>query len=253
MYAKTQSKIKWKGFLSSVFQDTFGVNQGGITSPYLFKSFLKDLGKSLDDSCGVVMYCKIIKHLLWADYLFLVSTDSQRMQKQINNLSTYCKKWQLVVNTMKTKIVIFGRVNISPDFFSLDGSTIEIAEKYSYVGSQVTGKYNPFVNIESAIIQKCYRSNYKIRQYCQNFGQLPPIMAKHFFETLLLPIIEYGSEIWYSASASQTLSIFQRNYFRRVLHVREKTPNNGVYGDMGIYPLDIRLRNNVIKATIPRQ
>ncbi len=247
MYTKTQSKIKWKGFLSKVFQDKFGVNQGGITSPYLFKSFLKDLGKSLDDAHGVVMYKNIIKHLLWADDLYLVSTTAPGIQKQIDNLSGYCKKWQLVVNTMKTKIVIFGRVEIPPDTFTLNGNTIEIAEKYSYVGNQVTAKSNPFSDIESTIIQKCYRSNYKIREYCEKMGQLPPTLAKHFFETLLLPIIEYGSEIWYNRTASEKLSVFQRNYFRRALHVRDKTPNNGVYGDFGIYPLDIRLKNNVIK------
>ncbi len=247
MYAKTQSKIKWKGFLSNVFLDSFGVNQGGITSPYLFKSFLKDLGNALDDRYGVVMYKNIIKHLLWADDLFLVSTTAHGMQQQINNLSNYCKKWQLVVNTMKTKIVVFGRIDFPLDTFKLNGSTIDIAEKYSYVGNQVTGNSNPFINIENTIIQKCYRSNYKIREYCEKMGQLPPSLAKHFFETLLLPIIVYGSEIWYSRSASEKLSVFQRNYFRRALHVRDKTPNNAVYGDLAIHPLDIILRNNVIK------
>ncbi len=69
----------------------------------------------------------------------------------------------------------------------------------------------------------------------------------HFFDTLLVPLMEYGSEIWYSKSAVDKLSVFQRNYFRRVLHVREKTPNNGVYGDLGIYPIELRLKNNVLK------
>ena len=39
MYSKTNSKIKWKNFLSDAFKDEFGVNQGGVTSPYLFKVF----------------------------------------------------------------------------------------------------------------------------------------------------------------------------------------------------------------------
>ncbi len=132
-------------------------------------------------------------------------------------------------------------------YFKLNGCPIEIAEKYSDVGNQVTGKANPFTNIENSIIQKCYRSNYKIREYCEKMGQLPPVLAKHFFETLLAPIIEYGSKIWYTPTAAEKLSVFQRNYFRRALHVRQKTPNNAIYGDIGIYPLDIRLKNNVIK------
>ncbi len=247
MYSKTKSRIKWKNFLSDTFQDTFGVNQGGVTSPYLFKSFLKDLTDELDDTCGVVMYNKIIKHLLWADDLFLISTSAEKMQKQINNLGSYCKKWQLIVNTMKTKVMIFGKDATSEDYFTLNGSTIAISDKYTYVGNEVTDNGNPFSCIFESIIQKCYRSCYKIREYCQEIGQLPPKLSVHFFDTLLMPIIEYGSEIWFNATAVDKLSVFQRNYFRRVLHVREKTPNNGVYGDLGILPLEVRLKNNVIK------
>ncbi len=247
MYSKTKSRIKWKNFLSNTFQDIFGVNQGGVTSPYLFKSFLKDLGDALDDSCGVVIFDKILKHLLWADDLFLVSTSAEKMQKQINNLGSYCKKWQLIVNTMKTKVMVFGKTSIPHDFFQLNGNTIALTDKYTYVGNEVTDCANPFSCIYESIIQKCYRSCYKIREYCQQIGQLPPSLSVHFFDTLLMPIIEYGSEIWYNATATERLSVFQRNYFRRVLHIREKTPNNGVYGDLGVYPIELRLRNNVIK------
>ncbi len=112
MYSKTKSKIKWKHFLSEAFKDEFGVNQGGVTSPYLFKSFLKDLVSELDDSCGVIMYDKVLKHLLWADDLFLVSTSAEKMQRQIDNLNAYCKKWQLIVNTMKTKILVLYLVKV---------------------------------------------------------------------------------------------------------------------------------------------
>ncbi len=211
------------------------------------KSFLKDLSDELDDSCGVVVHNKILKHLLWADDLFLVSTYATIMQRQINNLNSYCKKWQLIVNTMKTKIMVFGDIHIQDDFFHLDGNTISITEKYTYVGNEVSDTKNPFCGIYESIIQKCYRSCYKIREYCRQIGQLPPALSVHFFNTLLMPIIEYGSEVWYCPSSVEKLSIFQRNYFRRVLHVRQKTPNNGVYGDLGVLPLEIRLKNNVIK------
>ncbi len=102
MYVQTTSRIKWKGFLSDIFKGTVGVAQGGITSPYFFKKFLKDLSDELEDCCGVVMWHRVIKHLLWADDLFLVSTTSEGLQRQMNNLHNYCKKWHMVVNTMKT-------------------------------------------------------------------------------------------------------------------------------------------------------
>ncbi len=197
------------------------------------------------------MFNKIIKHLLWADDLFLVSTSAEKMQKQINNLGSYCKKWQLIINTMKTKIMVFGKQNVPDDYFQLNGNTIVISDKYTYVGNEVTDAGNPFSCIYESIIQKCYRSCYKIREYCQQIGQLPPTLSVHFFDTLLMPIIEYGSEIWYNTTALKKLLVFQRNYFRRVLHVTEKTPINEVYGDLGVFPLEICLRNNVILKISP--
>ncbi len=193
------------------------------------------------------MYGNILKHLLWADDLFLISTSPEKMQKQIDNLNMYCKKWQLIINTLKTKIMVFGKVDIPDNTFQLDGCTIQITDKYSYVGSEVSDSANPFTNIYESILQKCYRSCYKIREYCQQIGQLPLKLSVHFFDTLLQPIMDYGSEIWFNKTSVDKLSVFQRSYFRRVLHVRDKTSNNGLYGDLGIIPIAIRLKNNVLK------
>ncbi len=41
--------------------------------------------------------------------------------------------------------------------------------------------------------------------------------------------------------------IFQRKFFKRNLHVRNCTPNNAIYGDLGIFPVGLRLRSNDVK------
>ncbi len=247
MYTKTSSKIKWKGFLSEIFKDSFGVNQGGITSPYLFKRFLKGLTDELKDCYGVTVGGNILKHLLWADDLFLVSTSPTDLQHQINQLHSFCKKWQLVVNTMKTKVMLFGIKDNKQPAFHINNEPIETCSSYVYVGNHVSGTGNIFSALPEAILQKCYRSCYKIRDYCENLGQLLPSMAVHLYNTLLVPIMEYGSEVWYNRSAVLKLERFERKFFRRNLHVRQQTPNLAVYGEYGIYPLEVRLQGNVIK------
>ncbi len=247
MYTKTNSKIKWKGFLSGLFEDSFGVNQGGITSPYLFKRFLKGLTDELKDCYGVTVDGKSLKHLLWADDLFLISTSPIHMQHQLNQLHQFCRKWQLVVNTMKTKVMIFGNKDNIQSTFHINNQTVEICTGYMYVGNQVSNTGNLFSALPEVILQKCYRSCYKIRDYCENLGQLLPSVAVHLYNTLLVPIMEYGSEVWYSRAAVLKLERFQRKYFKRNLRVRQQTPNLAVYGEYGIYPLDSRLQANVIK------
>ena len=90
MYDKTNSIVKWKGFISTQFCDIMGVAQGGISSPYLFRNFLKDLQDALILDLGVCISDKLLTHLLWADDLFMVSSSAPNMQCQMGNLEKYC-------------------------------------------------------------------------------------------------------------------------------------------------------------------
>ncbi len=116
-----------------------------------------------------------------------------------------------------------------------------------YVGNQVANTGNLFSALPEAILQKCYRSCYKIRDYCEKLGQLLPCLALRLYNTLLVPVMEYGSEVWYSRSTILKLERFQRQFFKRNLRVRQQTPNLAVYGEYGIFPLEVRLQANVIK------
>ncbi len=249
MYSKTTSVIKWHGFLSDTFKDTMGVNQGGVTSPFLFKSFLKDLASDLDPELGIKVYNNFLAYVLWADDLFLVSDSAEKLQHQLDNLSLYCSKWQLVVNTMKTKILTFGRVSPRDKnyIFTFKNESIEIVKDYSYLGTPIFSGSNHFKKVVEHISQKCVRACYQIRQYCEPFGQVTPPLGMHFYESLLLPHIDYASEIWYSESSCRALEKFSLRYFKRLLHVRPNTPTLAVYGELGAYPVQVRLKCNVLK------
>ncbi len=247
MYSKTTSLVKWRGYLSKSFQDLMGVAQGGVSSPFLFKSFLSDLGKHLNDDCGVVLHESIVKHLLWADDLFLVSPSADLMQVQLANLKAYCSQWQMVVNTMKTKIIVFGVKNSKQFTFNFGDSIIETCDSYSYLGNLIKGSRNPFTKIDEVILHKCFRACYKIRDYVEALGQLTPSLAVHFFNTLVAPILDYGSEVWYSEGVVSKLEIFQKKYYKRNLSVRMNTPDHAVFGELGVLPLSVRLKGNVLK------
>ncbi len=249
MYAKTTSVIKWQGFLSDIFKDTMGVNQGGVTSPFLFKSFLKDLASDLDPKLGISVYNNFLAHVLWADDLFIVSDSAVKLQRQLDNLGVYCSKWQLVVNTMKTKILTFG--NVAPKdkkfLFTFRNEPVEIVKNYSYLGTPIFSGANHFKNVVNHVSQKCIRACYQVRQYCEPFGQVTPPLGMHFYESLLLPHVDYASEIWYTESACRQLEKVTLRYFKRLLHVRPNTPTLAVYGELGVHPIQVRLKCNVLK------
>ena len=62
------------------------------------------------------------------------------MQRGLNILSDYCEKWNLVVNTDKTKILIFrkgGNLPRNLDFM-FDENKIEIVKIFVYLGITFT-------------------------------------------------------------------------------------------------------------------
>ena len=50
-----------------------------------------------------------ISCLLYADDLVITSEDEHGLQTALNHLKTYCVKWNLEINTKKTKIMIFNK------------------------------------------------------------------------------------------------------------------------------------------------
>ena len=120
-------------------------------------------------------------------------------------------------------------------------------KNYSYLGAPIFSGANHFKNVVNHVSQKCIRACYQVRQYCEPFGQVTPPLGMHFYESLLLPHVDYASEIWYTESACRALEKFMLRYFKRLLHVRPNTPTLAVYGELGVYPLQVRLKCNVLK------
>ncbi len=252
MYAKTKSFVKWNGKLSDCFADELGVAQGGILSPYLFNGFLSDLGESLNKKYGVVLDAEtILTHLFWADDLILMSDSAGGLQAQIDNLYTYCSKWQMIINNMKTKCLIFNgkKSEVVPEFYVGDVK-IEVATQYTYLGV-------PFSTIEQSkvtkdyILNNCRRALYKIRSYCVPLGQVPPKLGLQLFDSLIMPLMDYASELWANKTIVDGLETFQLGYLKRILGVRPSTPTLAVYGELGRQPILYRLEMNRLKPFAP--
>ena len=135
LYRKTYFKVKCDGMLSTPIPDQLGVNQGGNPSPALFRTYLTDLGDYLEKHVGLCMSETIMAHLLWADDLVLISDSESGLQKQLDGLSKFCSKNLMIVNELKTKVLVFGsQTKVNIDF---NGKTIEQVESYKYLGNIV--------------------------------------------------------------------------------------------------------------------
>ena len=88
--------VKWGSTLSSKFQVTNGVRQGGVHSPLLFNVYVNELSELLNKSgIGGSMGGTIINHMLYADDICIASSG---LQKLLNICHDYCELHDLTFN-----------------------------------------------------------------------------------------------------------------------------------------------------------
>ena len=68
----------------------------------------------------------------WADDLVLVSTSKTGLQKCLDRLGEYCTKWQLSVNTEKTKIMVISSGSSICSDLKYKGNLLEPVTTYKY-------------------------------------------------------------------------------------------------------------------------
>ena len=249
LYRKTYFKVKCNGMLSPPILDQLGVNQGGNASPTLFRTYLADLGEYLTKHVGLCISDTIVAHLLWADDLVLISDSEQGLQKQLDGLQKFCSKNLMIVNELKTKVLVFGsqlKANVH-----FNGKHIEQVENYKYLGNILTTaqshKGDIFSNNYDYLSGQSRKAMFSIKKRLKSVGQLPPRIQIHLFENLVRPILLYGSDVWgVNVSTNTPIDKLFFYYMRCVLHVKATTSNVIVIGESGQMPPSVYCHINAL-------
>ena len=249
MYSKTKSRVKIKNLLSDFLIDSHGVNQGGVSSPFLFKAFLADFKQYLNAKCGISMsYGDILTHILWADDLILIAESASELQLLLDNVYDYCKRWQLLVNLSKTKIMIInGKKCDSQSIFTYNDVPLDTVHKYKYLGIIISDGNNNFLDHIMYTETVANRALFSLQGYLYSLNQTPPPISMKLFDTLVMPIIEYGSEIWSTCTSFTSLETLYLRFLKCILGVRPQTTTTAVFGDVGRFPLFVKLQVKAIK------
>jgi hypothetical protein len=196
MYCKTKACVKINGILYDWIFDKIGMNQGGPNSPLLFRKFLSDLSLFLKANCGIVISDDmILLHLLWADDMLLLADSPENLQIQLDGLFTFCKTYHMIVNETKTKIMVYGKE--SNHKFIYNGKILAIVNNYKYLGVMYKAttrcSSNIFTDSYTYTSNQARKAMFKILKDTKDIGMLPPNVAFYLFDSLVMPILEYGS------------------------------------------------------------
>jgi hypothetical protein len=224
--------------LSSTFPCTIGVKQGCPLNPLLFGLYIDALESHIaalagDDGPNLAVIA--VKLLLYVDDLVLMSKSLWGLQKQLDELSAFCKERDLIMNVKKTKVVVFGsKVNSSPLHY--DGSPVEEVASFRYLGIELhwNGSLKIAVKHLAATGQ---RAIFALRRPCADLKINDPAIVCQLFDALIKPVLSYGCELWVDKPATKSLEAIHRSFLKSLLGVNNTTPNRIVLAEFGRFPV----------------
>jgi hypothetical protein len=200
---------------------------------------------ALADDDGPDLAGTIVKLLLYADDLVLMSKSLRGLQKQLDELNVFYKERDLTVNVKKTKVVIFGsRVNSSPLHY--DGSLVEEVASFRYLGIELhrSGSLKTAVEHLAVVGQ---RAVFALRRCCADLKINDPAIVCQLFDALVKPILSYGCELWVDEPATKSLEAIHRSFLKSLLGVNDTTPSRIVLAEFGKFPLTLFWQQQALK------
>ena len=211
MYAIASSCVKISSNKAMApFKCQKGVRQGCILSPLLFTLFIAGLDREIKKNNAGIQLQINLDILMYADDVVLVSDNANGLKKHLNTLLEFCQKWKLEVNTEKTKICIFK----CSDIFMLNNHTLEKVQSYKYLGMWFAK--NGLLHVaKKHLANQAKKAMFSLLTTLRQLENPPIPVILQLYETMLKPIMCYGSEILWGFTGDQNLErvvIFPQKY-----------------------------------------
>ena len=243
MYSQDTACVLTSDGLTSPFMCTAGVKQGCPLSPLLFGLYIDLLERKLLAimTDAPKLHTLLVPILLFADDVILMATSLHGLQKQLDALSRFCLDYGLQVNLVKTKAMRFGSPSILRKAPSIDvmfdGTPIDVVSHFKYLGILFVESGAFKLAVETLRVS-ALRALHAMKTKCIVLGITDVRLQCRLFDTLVAPILLYGSEIWsVDVPPSEPL---QNGFLKRLLGVCRSTPTDIVLAEFGKYPLKIR-------------
>ena len=148
--------------------------------------------------------------LMYADDIVLVGDTVLELQRKVNISEIFCQKLCMKVNLKKTKVVVFrngGKTSKSERFFHTNRS-VEIVTYYRYLGLIFSSR-NVWSEALSNLASQPKKALSIVRRMIWKVGHLKlHHVSFQVFDSRIVPILCYGSEIWGHTYGDQIEKIY---------------------------------------------
>ncbi len=258
MYYNTECAVKLNNKCTNFFKCSKGVRQGCPLSPTLFNIYINDLIDELDGNNPnpLNLNNEPITCLFYADDLIILSSSHDGLQRCLNSLHEYCNRWKLEVNNVKSKCMTFYKNNSKyKNTFHINKVPLENVTEYTYLGITINAACN-FKETLNMLSAKANRALLALNNKCK-IKYLPIKIALKLFDSLISPILLYGSEVWapYLNLNNKEwdkceIEKIHTQFLKRILGLNRSTTNALVRAELGRFPLSVEINcriHNFIK------
>ena len=193
---------------------TSGIPQGSVLGPILFTIFINDMPDVVKSSIKLFADdTKIFKAIESVE-------DISTIQEDINNLQQWSNIWQLPFNIDKCKVLHFGKNN-QKHVYSMGTNDLACDEKEKDVGVL----FDTTFNFKSHIKCMVAKANSRVGIIKRSFSRLNIQSFKLLYKSLVRPILEYCSAIWFPLQKCDILEIekVQRRATKLIPKLKDKS------------------------------
>jgi hypothetical protein len=179
-----QQRVRVADELSDAITTSTGSPQGCVLSPILFTLYVENMTTSYEN----------IHILKYADDTVILELLCQEqpsnLQQEISKLAAWCSENFLLINTSKTKEMLFTNKQHNPDppLITINDSNVLRVEEYKYLGTTLHHKLN-FSTNTSNIVKKANKRLFIVKQLA--YMKVLPTTIKLAFSTFIESILRY--------------------------------------------------------------
>ncbi len=248
IYQHSVSCVRINNKCTEWFDCKTGVKQGDNLSPTFFSIFVNDLVSEINDlDLGVTIGDSKLSMLLYADDIVFISLCEANLQRMLDCLNEWCKRWRVLINTSKSKCMHFrkGRTQRTDFRFTVGNDILETVENYKYLGVIMNDKLNYTQHCES-IAKGAGRALGGVISKIHNIKEFGFNTYEKLYSSCVIPILDYNSSVW-GFKQYQHIDNVQNRAMRYYLGVHRFAPTLAITGDTGWLPSIYRHWINIIR------
>jgi hypothetical protein len=244
-YTNTECKLKQDGKLSRTIKEYTGNRQGHVKAAGHFKTYINPCLEAVNSTdLGFHIGPISVGAVCCADDTYVLSDNPSGLQSSIDIVQHYAKRYRVVFNAEKTKIIVTGSKidmkyyqDICP--WSLNGEKISVAINNDHLGLIVSGLDEEQKNVDNNI-NKCRKSIFGLLGPAFAYSvKVSPAVQLHLWGVYCLPVLLSGlGALPIRPTVMKSVTIFHNKILRGFLKLSQTSPTPSLYFLCGELPIE---------------